>query len=156
HALPTERPPTRPAAITPHATAVPHASPPPAAATGHRAALPAPPAAHTPYRAPGTPVEQTVAEVFAQVLGRDRVGVDDSFFTLGGDSVMSILLVSRAKARGVHFTPTQVFEQRTVAGLAAVATTGAPGAGVHAEQPGGGLGANPRPPVFTPGVPGPG
>ncbi|MCC3331986.1 non-ribosomal peptide synthetase [Nocardia abscessus] len=146
-ALRTELSRTLPAAMIPDAIVVLDAFPTTAAGKVDRAALPAPAAAHTPYRAPGTPVEQTVAEVFAQVLGRDRVGVDDSFFTLGGDSVMSILLVSRAKARGVHFTPTQVFEQRTVAGLAAVATTGAPGEDVLAELPGGGVGEMPPTPT---------
>src|SRR5690606_18899692 len=73
----------------------------PATTTGkvNRAALPRPVAAASPYRAPRTPEESVLAEVFAQVLGREQVGIDDSFFALGGDSVMSILLVSRAKAR---------------------------------------------------------
>ncbi|WP_425300608.1 ribosome small subunit-dependent GTPase A [Nocardia farcinica] len=52
------------------------------------------------FRAPRTPLEQTIAEVFAEVLGVVRVGDDDSFFALGGDSIVSIQLVSRAKARG--------------------------------------------------------
>ncbi len=73
------------------------------------------------FRAPSTPAEVSIAEVFADVLGIAEVGVDDSFFALGGDSIVSIQLVSRAKARGIVFTPRQVFEQRTVAGLAAVA-----------------------------------
>ncbi len=56
------------------------------------------------FRAPRTPTEETIAEVFADVLGLERVGLDDSFFALGGDSIVSIQLVSRAKARGVVFT----------------------------------------------------
>ncbi|WP_345599935.1 amino acid adenylation domain-containing protein [Thermocatellispora tengchongensis] len=86
-----------------------------------RAALPAPatpaPAA---LRAPRTSREETLARVFAEVLGLDRVGVDDGFFALGGDSVMSIQLVSRARRAGLVFTPKDVFEHQTVAGLAAV------------------------------------
>ncbi len=90
-----------------------------------RKALPEPVfATEVVFRAPRTPLEQTIAEVFAEVLGVERVGVDDSFFALGGDSIVSIQLVSRAKARGVVFTPRHVFEQKTVAGLAAVAETG--------------------------------
>src|SRR5690606_22718673 len=102
------------------------------------------------FRAPRTPVEQTIAEVFAEVLGVQRVGVDDSFFALGGDSIVSIQLVSRAKARGVVFTPRQVFEQKTVAGLAAVAETAEVGAATVAElaEPaGGGVGEMPLTPV---------
>ncbi|KAA8879752.1 amino acid adenylation domain-containing protein, partial [Nocardia colli] len=116
-----------------------------------RKALPEPVfATEVVFRAPRTPVEQTIAEVFAEVLGVERVGVDDSFFALGGDSIVSIQLVSRAKARGVVFTPRHVFEQRTVAGLAAVAETAdaaAASAVVLAELPGGGVGTMPLTPV---------
>ncbi|ETB33428.1 hypothetical protein N602_29740 [Mycobacterium avium subsp. hominissuis 10-5606] len=49
------------------------------------------------YRAPETPVEQTLAAIYAQVLGVQRVGVDDSFFDLGGDSISSMQVVTRAK-----------------------------------------------------------
>ena len=52
----------------------------------------------------------------------ERVGIDDSFFALGGDSIMSIQLVSRARKAGLLITPRAVFEQQTVAGLAGVAT----------------------------------
>ncbi|WP_280467333.1 non-ribosomal peptide synthetase [Nocardia cyriacigeorgica] len=117
-----------------------------------RAALPAPAAPPTPYRAPSGSVEQTIAEVYAEVLGRDRIGAEESFFALGGDSVMSILLVSRAKARGVWFTAQQVFEQRTVAGLARVATTGADTAPAPAELPGGGVGELPVTPAVGYGL----
>ncbi|WP_147143520.1 non-ribosomal peptide synthase/polyketide synthase, partial [Nocardia ninae] len=116
-----------------------------------RKALPEPVfATEVVFRAPRTPVEQAIAEVFAEVLGVERVGVDDSFFALGGDSIVSIQLVSRAKARGVVFSPRHVFEQRTVAGLAAVAETAdaaAASAVVLAELPGGGVGPMPLTPV---------
>ncbi|MGW0184098.1 condensation domain-containing protein, partial [Nocardia sp. NPDC003345] len=98
---------------------------------------------------PRTAVEQIIAEVFAEVLGVDRVGVDDSFFALGGDSIVSIQLVSRAKSRGVVFTPRHVFEQRTVAGLASVAESAdaesAPR--VLVELAGGGVGSMPLTPI---------
>ncbi|WP_024802857.1 non-ribosomal peptide synthase/polyketide synthase [Nocardia sp. BMG51109] len=73
------------------------------------------------YRAPGTECERVLAELFAEVLGVERVGVDDGFFELGGDSIRSIQVVSRARASGVVLSPRQVFECRTVAALAAVA-----------------------------------
>nr|WP_233429644.1 non-ribosomal peptide synthetase [Nocardia elegans] len=116
-----------------------------------RKALPEPEfATDTAFRAPRTPVEQAIAEVFAEVLGIERVGIDDSFFALGGDSIVSIQLVSRAKARGVVFSPRDVFEQRTVSGLAMVAESAA-GQGdsvpVLAELPGGGVGTMPLTPV---------
>ncbi|MFC3965951.1 non-ribosomal peptide synthetase, partial [Nocardia jiangsuensis] len=116
-----------------------------------RKALPEPVfATEVAFRAPRTPIEHTIAEVFAEVLGVERVGVDDSFFALGGDSIVSIQLVSRAKARGVVFSPRHVFEQRTVAGLASVAetadaeTTSQPALD---ELPGGGVGRMPLTPV---------
>ena len=116
-----------------------------------RRALPEPVfASDVAFQAPRTPLEHAIAEVFCEVLGLDRVGVDDSFFALGGDSIVSIQLVSRAKARGVVFSPRDVFEQRTVAALAAVAETGsAQGAAPAqlAELPGGGVGTMPLTPV---------
>ncbi|WP_255284961.1 non-ribosomal peptide synthetase [Rhodococcus jostii] len=87
-----------------------------------RRALPEPDlASDTPYRAPRSLAEQTVAAVLAEVLGVDRVGLDDDFFRLGGDSIMSTQVVSRARARGVLVSARDVFERRTVAGLASVA-----------------------------------
>ncbi|KOG33449.1 non-ribosomal peptide synthetase [Streptomyces resistomycificus] len=91
-----------------------------------RAALPAPSfAVETDSRSPRTPQEETLRGLFAEVLGLDQhdVGVDDGFFDLGGDSIASIHLVSRALSAGLRLTPRDVFEQRTVAGLAAVAVT---------------------------------
>ncbi|ORB58619.1 non-ribosomal peptide synthetase [Mycobacteroides saopaulense] len=73
------------------------------------------------YRAPGTAVEEILAEVYAQVLGVERVGVDDSFFDLGGDSILSMQVVSRARAAGVLCRPRDVFIEQTVARLAVVA-----------------------------------
>ncbi|MBJ8347537.1 non-ribosomal peptide synthetase [Antrihabitans sp. YC2-6] len=101
------------------------------------------------FEAPRTQVEQVIADVFGDVLGLERVGVHDSFFGLGGDSIVSIQVVSRAKARGVLFTPRDVFEHRTVAGIAAVAeAVDAAAAPVGpTELAGGGVGEMPLTPV---------
>nr|WP_223243471.1 non-ribosomal peptide synthetase [Streptomyces sp. CBMA123] len=93
-----------------------------------RKALPAPGAddravARSDGRAPSGPVELALGRVFAEVLGLDRVGAEDGFFELGGDSLKSIQLVSRARAAGLSLTPADVFAHRTVAGLALVAGT---------------------------------
>ncbi|WP_280233191.1 non-ribosomal peptide synthetase [Nocardia cyriacigeorgica] len=137
-----------PAAMLPDDIVVLAALPTTSAGKVDRAALPAPAAPATPYRAPSGAIEETIAAVYAEVLGRDRIGAEESFFALGGDSVMSILLVSRAKSRGVWFTAQQVFEQRTVAGLARIATTGAETPAAPAELPGGGVGELPVTPAI--------
>ncbi|MFD6395326.1 amino acid adenylation domain-containing protein [Nocardia sp. NPDC060249] len=113
-----------------------------------RKALPEPVFAtdDTPYRAPETPTELVLAEVYAELLGRAQVGIDDSFFALGGDSILAIQLVSQAKLRGVHCTPLQVFEHRTVAALGA-AVDAAETVEALAELPGGGTGDLPLTPI---------
>jgi aryl carrier-like protein len=72
------------------------------------------------YVAPGNPVEEILAAVWAEVLHLERVGVTDNFFELGGDSILTIQVVSRAKKLGVRFAPRQLFQHQTVAALALV------------------------------------
>ena len=68
-----------------------------------RAALPAPDfgAGRTGYTEPRTDVERALAQVWADVLGLERVGVQDNFFGLGGDSILSIQVVSQARRAGL-------------------------------------------------------
>jgi aspartate racemase len=73
------------------------------------------------YRAPRNEREELLCRLFAEVLGVSSVGVDDGFFELGGDSITSIQLSSRARRAGLKFTLRDVFEHRTVAELATVA-----------------------------------
>jgi amino acid adenylation domain-containing protein/non-ribosomal peptide synthase protein (TIGR01720 family) len=73
------------------------------------------------YRAPTDAIEEILAGIYAQVLGLDRVGVDDSFFELGGDSILSMQVVGRARAAGVVCRVRDIFVEQTVARLARVA-----------------------------------
>ncbi|MDC9002890.1 condensation domain-containing protein, partial [Mycobacterium marinum] len=87
-----------------------------------RRALPAPDYTTTEaYLAPQGPVEEVLANIYAQVLGVDRISATDSFFALGGDSISSIQVVTRARAAGVVCSPRDILVEQTVAGLARVA-----------------------------------
>jgi non-ribosomal peptide synthase protein (TIGR01720 family) len=99
-----------------------------------RSALPAPVASddlRASFVAPTGGVEEILAGVYRDVLGGVRVGVHDAFFSLGGDSIQSIQVSARARARGLEISPKQVMELQTVAKLAAVAR---PARTIVAEQ----------------------
>ncbi|WP_051712660.1 non-ribosomal peptide synthetase [Spirillospora albida] len=91
-----------------------------------RGALPAPAAEPREARTPRTERERLFCEIFADVLETDEVGIDDDFFVLGGDSVLSIVLSGRAHRSGLSIGPQEVFEHRTPAALAAAAGTAGP------------------------------
>ncbi len=88
-----------------------------------RRALPSPDlqAAQAQYQAPRTALEVLLAKVWSDTLGVAQVGIDDNFFALGGDSILSIQVVSRARQGGVHFSARDLFQHQTVRTLAAVA-----------------------------------
>ncbi|MVU79076.1 amino acid adenylation domain-containing protein [Nocardia sp. ET3-3] len=84
-----------------------------------RKALPAPSFSAREFRAPATPVEEIVAGVFAEVLGVERVGADDDFFALGGNSLIATAVVARLGAAVGGRVPVRVlFEATTVSELA--------------------------------------
>ncbi|MBL1121007.1 amino acid adenylation domain-containing protein, partial [Streptomyces sp. 110] len=87
-----------------------------------RKALPAPDHTPAPGRTPATASEELLCGLFAQVLGLPDVPADADFFALGGDSIMSIQLVGRARRAGLVITPREVFQHKTPAALAATAT----------------------------------
>nr|WP_217997255.1 non-ribosomal peptide synthetase [Gordonia paraffinivorans] len=115
-----------------------------------RTALPAPQAPRpAEYVAPANTVEEDLARIVGGLLGEERISVTESFFALGGDSIMSIQLSSAAKAAGYHLTPREIFELKTIRSMAAsIAASGGPVELVE-ELPGGGSGDMPLPPVVS-------
>jgi non-ribosomal peptide synthase protein (TIGR01720 family) len=73
------------------------------------------------YEAPRNEVEKILTGVWEEILSVTRVGVHDNFFKLGGDSILSIQVIARARQAGVGLMPRQIFEKQTIAELAAVA-----------------------------------
>ncbi|MGK8501583.1 amino acid adenylation domain-containing protein [Nocardia asiatica] len=97
-----------------------------------RKALPAPVFEAAVFRAPTTPVEEIVAATFADVLGLERVGLDDDFFALGGNSLSATQVAARLSAAlDTDLGVRELFEASTVVALAARAETKA-GAGGRA------------------------
>ncbi|MFC9896576.1 non-ribosomal peptide synthase/polyketide synthase [Nocardia sp. NPDC127579] len=85
-----------------------------------RARLPKPVFADAEFRAPGNEVEELVAAIFAEVTGRERVGLDDDFFALGGNSLLATKLSARlGAALGAQVPVAAVFDAPTVVALAA-------------------------------------
>ena len=88
----------------------------------NRKALPAPEwGSGKTYEAPQGEGEEILAKIWAEVLGLERVGRRDNFFALGGDSILSIRIISRARQAGLSLTVQQLFQQQTIVELAAVA-----------------------------------
>ncbi len=113
-----------------------------------RRALPPPDyARQSTGRAPRNRSEETFCALFAEVLGVGRVGVDDDYFALGGDSIRSVQVVARAKTHGVTISVREIFEHRTVARLAEAVVDRDEESPTLPELPGGGIGWAPLPPT---------
>ncbi len=82
-----------------------------------------------------TDTERALAAVFADLLSTSEVGRSDDFFALGGDSILSVQLASRARTVGLSINPRMIFENPTIAQLAAaVDALGADGHGGRADE----------------------
>ncbi|MFS0516453.1 amino acid adenylation domain-containing protein [Nostoc sp. UIC 10607] len=89
-----------------------------------RKALPAPdtarPELDKAFVAPRTSVEAQLAEIWAEVLHVEQVGIHDNFFELGGDSILTIQIVAKANQAGLQLTSKQLFQHQNIADLATV------------------------------------
>ncbi len=77
------------------------------------------------YVAPRNEVEATLAKIWAEVLHLDRVGIHDSFFAIGGDSILCLQVVAKAHRAAIKVSPNLVFQHHTVAAIAAALETAA-------------------------------
>ena len=94
----------------------------------NRKALPAPdqsrPELGEDYAAPSNEKEELLASIWSRVLGVDRVGINDNYFALGGDSIRSIQVRARAQEVGLDVSLQQLFQHQTIKELAQVVTYG--------------------------------
>jgi amino acid adenylation domain-containing protein/non-ribosomal peptide synthase protein (TIGR01720 family) len=104
-----------------------------------RKALPAPldtAAAQDPEAGrPETPAQAALVAIWQEVLGVARVGIHDNLFDLGGDSILIIQIVARARDAGLKLTPNQLFDHQTVAALSEVAVAARPAAATAEQGP---------------------
>ncbi|MFH7599302.1 amino acid adenylation domain-containing protein, partial [Streptomyces racemochromogenes] len=89
-------------------------------------------------RAPRTAQEEILCGLFAEVLGLEQVDPDAGFFEMGGDSILAIQLVSRARRAGLVFSARDVFGHQSVAQLVLIAQAVRQDTADTAEEPDGG------------------
>ncbi|AZZ81208.1 non-ribosomal peptide synthetase [Gordonia alkanivorans] len=116
-----------------------------------RRALPAPETStdFDDHVAPSNSTEEVLASIVAGLLGLDRVSVTESFFALGGDSIMSIQLASAAKASGLVLSPREIFEHKTIRAMAQAVSAGGTQLPVLDEPTGGPVGDLPLPAIVS-------
>ncbi|MDQ1081786.1 amino acid adenylation domain-containing protein/non-ribosomal peptide synthase protein (TIGR01720 family) [Pseudoroseomonas cervicalis] len=101
-----------------------------------RNALPEPEQTTAGIVAPRDATEEKLLRIWQAVLGRDAIGVEENFFAAGGDSILSLQLVARARQAGLRLTPKDVFENPTIAQMARVVVPLLPGdALIHETAP---------------------
>ena len=83
------------------------------------------------YVAPRNEIEEKLAEIWCDILKLEKIGIHDDFFSMGGDSIISIQLVSKARNSDIYFTPKDLFQNPTIAQLALIDLKGSV---VEAEQ----------------------
>ena len=83
------------------------------------------------YIAPRNEIEQKLADIWCDILKLEQIGIHDNFFSMGGDSIISIQLVSKARNSDIYFTPKDLFQNPTIAKLAAIYLQGSV---IEAEQ----------------------
>lgn len=72
------------------------------------------------YVAPRNEVEEILCRIWSDVIGIEKVGINNNFFEIGGDSIKSILVISKAYKARLRITPSQMFQYQTIAELAKV------------------------------------
>ena len=104
-----------------------------------RRALPAPsggrPELAAAYEPPGDELERTLAAIWQEVLGLERVGRHDNFFDLGGDSILCLQIVARLHRRGLDADLRLLFQHQTIAALAPTSTPSPPPAATTPTGP---------------------
>lgn len=110
------------------------------ATLGTRLGEPVPPSKDSEDGAGFSSAEEILTAVWGEVLGVDRVRRDDNFFDLGGNSILSIQMITRANQAGLRLTPKQLWQHQTIAELAGVAaarsaSSSAPAAPAVASEP---------------------
>lgn len=78
------------------------------------------------YAAPRSSVEQTLATIWEEVLKRSPIGIHDNFFEIGGDSILSIQIIAKARKAGLAMAANQLFEHQTIAALSLFVAEAAP------------------------------
>jgi amino acid adenylation domain-containing protein len=73
------------------------------------------------YRKPESLLEHQLAEIWQEILGLENIGVDDNFFERGGDSILSIQLISHARKAGIALTAREIYQNPTIAAMAQLA-----------------------------------
>ena len=109
-----------------------------------RRVLPAPDfTAHRSVKPPRTPRERLLCQAFADALNLNQIGIDEDFFSLGGDSIVAIRVVSRVRAQGYGLRPRDMFAQRTVESLAPLLVSSTTESRTEAVDPAGAAAATP-------------